>query len=211
MNYYLILILFIASGSFSQDQISENYIPKEFLSSGIYICKYDVMTPQEMNTLSGSSENYQGYNLVYYRKLNNEITDIVNQYAKKLEITILHERDLSEKRNEKRFVIKPDYSSQDILQTINYSSGWYIFDQTSKTKYASFPSLESLLEILIIINQKYPNGKKANLTEAQLQSLADKSIPKAKVRQEMPVGLKWTLGILCYAAFQTAIIIIPNL
>lgn len=257
MNFRLLFFLIVSISGQLFAQVTDPkdiYIPKAFLLEKIYLCKYDIITPQELASILNPDydslflskkpipepalhyqlsldlkhkiansdknnsiiENYEAYNLIYYRKLNYEISNLVTKYSKRLKVNILHERDLTENSKTIQFVVKSTNTSEDILKETDYQTSWYIYDQINHVAYKEFPNLESFLKTLTGLTVNCSTNEIEKMSETEVQFYTDKYLPATKSnktadKKEMSKGAKWTLGILAYAVFQTGIIILSNL
>lgn len=91
MKKYLYIVLFALAWQplLSQEKkISTDFMPKSIVGQTVYVTKFDALTPNDLNELiekkpsrkSTIIENYNGYNLIFYRKLNIAITEMVEEY-----------------------------------------------------------------------------------------------------------------------------------
>ncbi len=168
MKYLFLFLLFFAllpCEVLSQGEIetkeSNSYLPLDCLDKKIYVEKYEPITSFEIaqainarengsdnDSINGKSQIIEGanfFNLILYRKINNQITELTISQKDSL-LEAVHKRDRVENINGNyRYLVLSDFSFTAFDEKSKVNPGYYLYDQETNTKYQTFPTVESLL------------------------------------------------------------------
>ena len=197
----LIVVLSAANFCLAQKQTttSLSWIPKEMKGEMVFVEKYSEITRVESNdivnirTVKGKRDeclaNINSYNLVFRRKINYEIETVFDKH--KLDnIKTLSTRDISENLdNNIRFVLKAEFSSEDLVKGGDYSPKYYLYDQEKGIRYKSFTNLEIMLKSLKSYNWYAENRITDETTQAKIDDYVERNMP-SEPRQLMSRSTK---------------------
>ncbi|MCJ8289044.1 MAG: hypothetical protein HRT58_06475 [Crocinitomicaceae bacterium] len=199
---------------------SSSLIPKEMKGELLHVEKYSELSSDEsseiVNVRTVKSErdecleNIYAYNLVFRRKMNNEIESIFDSY-KLGNINLVSTRDIKENLdNNIRFILKAQFSAEDMVKGDNYSPYYYIYDQDKDIKYKSFRSLEVFLESLESFNWYAAN----RITDETSQRAVDDYIERNLPNEQKPIMSKSTrnviLGTLAFVGLNILSYVVSN-
>lgn len=199
---------------------SLTYFPIEALGEKFVISKFESISPIEVSHLIDSKpkvdpntiiDNCAMYNLVIYRKLNIQISNILANNPDS-NVRMMHERDIAESLDSStRFIIKPYTGRNDLLSLKSFSGSgkFYIYDRLTNISYEPFPDLESLLKSVKILHLKYRHTPTNKIRITAFKKDVFLQFPKEK--KEFPRAAKWIIGGVTYGVFQWAIIKLSNL
>ena len=178
---FMMFFLFGSIGYAQKDSInkSSSWVPKELKGEVLYVEKYSEVTVDEsIEIVNGAIsektsdkllDNIYSYNVVFRRKINNEIQTVFNDYELG-NIATASTRDIRENlKDDIRFILKAEYSAEDLIRDKSYNARYYIYDQETKTRYKSFWSLEATLKSLKSFNW-YANNR---ITDDTAQASVD--------------------------------------
>lgn len=181
----LILTFFLSLSAISHSQEekditeSDSYLPLECLDQKIYIEKYEPITSfeiaqaindrensSEKDSINGKTQILEGanfFNLILYRKINNQITDLTTATKDTL-IEAVHKRDRQENINGNyRYLVLTDFSFTAFDEKSKVNPGYYLFDQENNIKYQTYPTVESVLSAIELARKRRSWGDQERL------------------------------------------------
>ncbi len=175
----------------SAQTVSSSWIPKELKNELLYLEKYSEISTEEsveiIKYAGGGSEsrdeyleNIYLYNLVWRRKINSGIQAVIDKYELST-LSVSTTRDIRENLNNNiRFILKAEYSSEELVKGKSYSPRFYIYDQQDDIRYLSYPSLEAFLKSYKSYNWYADNRITAETSQETIDDYIERNIPNER-------------------------------
>lgn len=177
-------------------------VPLSELNYSVSIDSLNNLSEDELYNKFG---NYQYFNSVGYRKINQELIDGFSKLNTK--VRYVYRRDLDEKIDNARFIIRCNYLLSGDIST------FYFYDTKNKLSYYEFYNAEQLIKAINYAYNYIPTA--SMLAKSSHQELLDNSLRRSVMKVKEHNGLsragQITLGVLTYGVFQTLAIVLSNL
>lgn len=212
------MFYFVSFLTFSQNE-SDFYFPIEIQNEKVYVQKFSHIHVKDFEEedikkiISGDSSNMSEfleildyYNKIYYRKVNDRLQTLINEYKKESQFLPAYFRDFNEDNDTLiRFIVTCDFSIIDVYnqyKTKGYFSfndsyfKYYIYDRQEKIKYQSFKGIYAALSGLDLL---FDYSEKENFIKLERKAREKKILKKINknlvnnTSQEAKYGLRATL------------------